>query len=412
MRALFLLLALAVWGLPPAASAAQADSRIFVASDLHYISPSLTDGGGYFTRMIESADGKVTAYCDPLIDAFVSEVIDARPSCLILSGDLTFNGAKKSHEDLAEKLCQVADAGIPVLVLPGNHDLNMRSSASFAGEGYTLVPSVTADEFSQIHHAFGFDQAIARDSHSLSYIAEPVCGIRIAMLDANTPGAPCALAATTLTWLEAQLKDARDAGAKVIAVTHQNLFAHSDLLSNGFVIRNAAPLLALYNQYGVRVNLSGHMHLQHTMRSYSGILDIASSALSVSPCQYGVIELNEHQASYHTKSVDVSAWARHTGQTDENLLHFSEYAARFFSGKSAEKMTASLMQYGKENAAAMAEFSLRLNQAYFSGRMDAFERDARLEALWTQENDSFWGLYVASMLREPAVNHTELIFDL
>ena len=59
----------------------------------------------------------------------------------------------------------------------------------------------------------------------------------------------------------------------------------------------------------------------------------------------------------------------------------------------------------------MADFSIRLNYAYFSGRLDAFTSDPRIEALWAKENHSFWGLYVTSMLREPDVNHTLLTFD-
>ena len=405
-------LLLSLLAMPHAALCEQTAPFFIVATDPHYISPELTDNGPYFMRMVESADGKVTRYCDALTDAFVDEVIAQRPGCLILSGDLTFNGARKSHEDLAQKLARVHAAGIPVLVMPGNHDLNMRISASFSGESYTIVPSVTAAEFAKIYHNFGFAQAISRDTHSLSYIAEPLPGVCVLMLDANTPGAPCAVAAPTFAWLDAQLPLLRAAGKKIIAVSHQNMFAHSDLLSKGFVIQNVQRLLSLYIRNGVAVNLSGHMHLQHIKRSLSGFPEIATSSLCVSPCQYGVIELRGDQAAYHTESVDVSAWAVRTGQTDENLLNFTDYAARFFSGKSDGKMAASLMHHGEENAHAMADFSLRLNAAYFSGRLDTFERDAHLESLWAKENKSFWGLYVASMLREPPVNHTELVFGL
>ena len=34
-----------------------------VAADLHYIAPELTDGGAYFTRIVENGDGKAMAYC-------------------------------------------------------------------------------------------------------------------------------------------------------------------------------------------------------------------------------------------------------------------------------------------------------------------------------------------------------------
>lgn len=399
----------------PAVSLGENAAHIFItATDLHYLSPALTDNGPYFTRMIESGDGKVMRYCDALTDAFIDEVIARQPGCLILSGDLTFNGARRSHEDLAAKLFRIREAGIPVLAMPGNHDMNMRISAAFSGESYAIVPSVTAAEFAEIYHDFGFADAISRDTHSLSYIAEPVPGVCVVMLDTNTPGAPCSVAAPTFAWLDAQLTRLHASGKKIIAVSHQNLFAHSDLLSKGYVIENAQRLLALYIRCGVAINLSGHMHLQHTKRSLSGFPEAATSSLSVSPCQYGVLELSGDQGTYHTESVDVSAWARRTGQTDENLLDFAAYAYRFFTGRSREQITAALSAYGAEDAAAMADFSIRLNYAYFSGRLDTFQRDARIEALWAQENKSFWGLYVASMLRDAdtGVCHARMTFDL
>ena len=73
MRMLFSLLALMA-ALMPAALADEGHT-LLIATDLHYISPALTDHGAYFTRMLENADGKVTAYIDELTDAFLQEVI-------------------------------------------------------------------------------------------------------------------------------------------------------------------------------------------------------------------------------------------------------------------------------------------------------------------------------------------------
>ena len=103
---------------------------IIVASDLHYLSPALTDHGPYFQYLIENADGKVTAYGEELVEAFVAQVLEKAPDALILSGDLTFNGAEQSHMELATLLRPLKDAGIRVLVLPGNHDLENPMSAT------------------------------------------------------------------------------------------------------------------------------------------------------------------------------------------------------------------------------------------------------------------------------------------
>lgn len=68
---------------------------LFLATDLHYISPRLTDNGERFTRVIESGDGKFMSHSEELLNGFVDEVIEKRPDALILAGDITFNGAKQ-----------------------------------------------------------------------------------------------------------------------------------------------------------------------------------------------------------------------------------------------------------------------------------------------------------------------------
>ena len=116
MRTILLLLCL----LLPLAGVCE-EARVIVATDLHYLAPELTDGGPFFRRLIERADGKVTAYSEELLEAFVQQVIDRGPDALILSGDLTFNGERASHEALAEKLLR--DFRVMARTLPQAADL-------------------------------------------------------------------------------------------------------------------------------------------------------------------------------------------------------------------------------------------------------------------------------------------------
>ena len=134
-------------------------TRLMVASDLHYLSPSLTDHGSCFTELARNGDGKVMEYSQELVEAFVDTVLEKKPDALILTGDLTFNGARKSHEDLADKLARIEEAGIPVAVLSGNHDLWNKNAASFSGDRVTFEESVSAKEFKEIYFPFGFEEA-------------------------------------------------------------------------------------------------------------------------------------------------------------------------------------------------------------------------------------------------------------
>lgn len=155
---------------------------------------------------------------------------------------------------------------MPVYVIPGNHDLNSSMAARYSGDGYERVESPTEGEFAQIYADFGYNEAISRDGSSLSYTAQLAPGLRLLMLDVNTRTNPGWALDGTLEWLDDQLAQAAAAGERVIAVSHQNLYAHSSLFVDGYVIGNAGALAESYAEYGVLCNLSGHIHLQHTAR--------------------------------------------------------------------------------------------------------------------------------------------------
>ena len=134
-----------------------ADYTLAVAADLHYISPALTDGGAAFSALVDEGDGKLMHEIEALSEAFLDEVIALRPEAVLFLGDLTFNGALESHRALAEKLRRVEEAGVPVLVTTGNHDLDNPSAAAFTGESYRLVPSADSAAFRRLYADFGYD---------------------------------------------------------------------------------------------------------------------------------------------------------------------------------------------------------------------------------------------------------------
>ena len=60
-KCLFLCLSLL---LVPALALCEHRAVLFTATDLHYIAPTLTDNGAFFTDLIERGDGKAMAYSD------------------------------------------------------------------------------------------------------------------------------------------------------------------------------------------------------------------------------------------------------------------------------------------------------------------------------------------------------------
>ncbi len=361
---------------------------IVQATDLHALAPELTDGGPYFTNLVENADGKFMPKIRKIVEGFVQKALKLHPEVLILSGDLAFNGETQSHRWLSEQLRPLLEAGIKVLALPGNHDVNYPTAASFEGDSYTLVESPDGAAFAEIWKDFGYADALSRDEASLSYVYEVSPGLRLLLVDTNTPEEPGAVLRPTLDWIETQLKDAAEAGARVVSVTHQTILQHNRVFSDGFVITNRQKLHSLYQKYGVALNLCGHMHIQHAAAS-GCLTEIVTSALCVQPCQIGVLELTEEGGSYRTELA-----------APEEL---SDAAADFFDRNSRRQGSA------VTNDPELADYLVQLNRAYFSGRMDTVLRSNDLLTRWKAADD-FTGRYLESLLDDVGSNYNQIDF--
>ncbi|MDO4861918.1 MAG: metallophosphoesterase [Eubacteriales bacterium] len=381
--------------------------RVVVASDLHYLAPSLIDHGALFRRVMEAGDGKVTELCDEITDAFLEEVKAEEPDALILTGDISFNGEKESHLALAEKLAALEEAGVPVLVLPGNHDL-YRSCYSFFGDESEQVESVSAEEFAAIYGAFGFDEALSRDDDSLSYLARINDTTRVLMLDADTPHDFCSLSDKTLSWIERRLSEAAVEGKRMLVTCHQNLYKHS-MFGAGYVLGCSDELHALLEKYGAELMLSGHMHIQH-IQTEGGVTEIATSPLTMGACQYGLLSSENGALRYETRPVNVAAWASARGMDDERLATFAAYAMGRLESRTRTQAEEQLEARGisTQEAAPLVNYACALNNAYFCGDLSgipALDPDGELFKAWA-ESGSFFGSYFASIEHEIGENYT------
>ena len=360
---------------------------ILVATDPHFLAPTLTDGGEAFLNVVTHADGKYMQRIAEITDALFERAAAERPAALILSGDLTFNGERESHEAFAAKCAALEKKGIDVLVLPGNHDLNRSDAARFEGDAVTPAENITAADFRRIYAAFGYDEALGTDDHSLSYVCRLCEGLRILFVDCNADAGADTIPEETFAWIESQLQAAAEAGERVIAVSHQTVLQHNSRFADGFVIANRERLLRLYREYRVALNFSGHMHIQHA-RQEGGLTEIVTGALSVQPCAYGVLNLTGQGGDYAVRSaVTPELQAEATAFFRDNAFH---------QGMAA-------------GDADMARYLADLNTAYFSGRMDLAERDSALLRRW-RETDAFTISYIESLLEDLGRDFTQVSF--
>lgn len=387
----------------------QTSISMIIASDIHYLSPDYR--GNYFKEPNAMFDGKLTHYSSEYFDAFLAEVIEKHPQVLILSGDITLNGSQKSHKEVTEKLEKVQEAGIDVLVIPGNHDLRT-TAGDYSSETPVVVESTDVALFSEMYEDFGPTQAISRDENTFSYVYEATPYLRILMIDTNSI-VKCQVETDTLAWIEAELKDAKRAGADVIAVTHQNLHIHNELLYFSYQLYNADKLLALFEKYSVDLNLSGHIHVQSIVTD-SSLPEVAVGSLAICGTPYGEITYDGKQISYTMAKTDVSSYALSNGWTDENLLDFENYSTFYFEEVGRLQNYASFAEtdLSEDEKALLADTFAKINTHYFLGEpFDVAEYSAGIE-LWKKQENDFTSRYVETMIKEAATGNQTLTIKL
>lgn len=387
----------------------QAPISMIIASDMHYLSPDYR--GEYFKEPSAMFDGKLTHYSSEYFDAFLSEVIEKQPQVLILSGDITLNGSIKSHEEVTAKLEKVQEAGIAVLVIPGNHDLHI-TAGDYSPAEPVAVASTDAATFHKMYERFGPAQAKSRDTDSFSYVYEASPYLRLLMIDTNTLSKGF-VADTTLEWVEEELKQAKAAGADVIAVTHQNLHIHNELLYFSYQLYNADALFALFEKYNVDLNLSGHIHIQSTVTE-STVPEIAVGALSICKTPYGEILYDGKTIQYTTSYTDVSAYAKTNGFTDENLLDFSNYSTYYFEEVGRLQTYSSLVESNltEEEKDLLADTFAQINSLYFLGTPYDEALFSNGISLWRTQEEDFTLRYIETMLKEANSNHQNVTIEL
>ena len=338
-------------------------TTIVQISDIHYLSPSLFDYDR-LRNLTLTGDGKATHIMDKVMDEFVSEMLELSTDAVVVTGDLTYNGEKKSHEELKDKLSILEKNGIKVFVLMGNHDTGNATPYALYKDGVVETEGITAMEAEGLWMDFGYGEAVSKDPVSNSYMAEVSDNLWIMCIDSNN-GSGGSVRSKTLTWMENALRVANIKEKKVITATHQNLFVHNPRYTFGYQINNSNKVVDILKKWGVKLNLSGHLHIQHITKE-SGITEIAQESFSDWPLQYGVIEIDDNgRYSYFTKEIG-----------NKDLVDEAQFV---FDSSTQYKFTNNIES---ENKDKMTEVATVLNREYFRGKVDDYNKDAL--ALWDE----------------------------
>ena len=376
--------------------------KIVSITDIHFTGSEYFSYEGTFLSANDSnGTGKQLKYIEPILDAFICQMLEERPDCIIISGDLALDGAKVSHHALAEKLSVLTESGIVVLVTPGNHDITGYTFIFPSGEPET-VESVTAEEFKEIYSSFGYSGGISYDPESLSYVYDTQKGVRIFMLDTNLHyGATLGkISQKTINWIKQELIACNNAGDIPIFAGHHSILSHNSRFDFGYKLANGDAVEELITEYGASLYLCGHLHTQHFAESEK-LTDIVGGGFCVYPHRYGVIEITSEGWTYESKTTDVEKYAENMGITDENLLNYREYGYNFFYKNAYEQAKSAIYSVVEdpELAEKYSIFSAKLNVAYFGGTFSDVDLSIAEEFLAASENTG-WGSYMKSVLKD------------
>ena len=297
-----------------------AQVQIAVVSDVHVMNPSLLKEDGKAFSDYISQDRKMLRESTSLLNAFTDSILHSSVKYLLIPGDLTKDGELVSHLYLIDNcLSRLRNAGITVLVVPGNHDVNNPHAVEYNGNTKTRVATISRSEFAQIYKDYGYGQAIARDSASLSYVYQLTPRLRVLALDATesdqndfnkdiciTPGR---LRPATLLFIKQQLADAKKHGMTVIGMMHHGLLQHwkyQNKMIPGYVIENNLSIAAMMHKEGLKVMFTGHSHAQD-ITQHKGIYDVETGSLVSYPSPYRLITIqgdNMKITTHHINTID------------------------------------------------------------------------------------------------------------
>ena len=287
--------------------------KIAVISDLHVMAPELLVGEGSAIEEYLARDRKMLRESSEILETLVSDIITLKPDLTLVTGDLTKDGERVSHQLVAEQLQRLVDAGIQVLVVPGNHDINNPDAKVFDGDNTIPTETITRSEFADIYHNMGYDELSRRDPDTLSYCRDVTDKLTILAIDAcmdrlNTfvshgdardhTKVGGSLEASSQQWLTEQAARATAAGRRVIAMMHHHLVPHfhmEETLAAPYMMDGANQLAQRLIEADVHVIFTGHLHISDISQTSIGqgqMVEIATAAAVGYPCQWRIANCN------------------------------------------------------------------------------------------------------------------------
>jgi len=350
-----------------------------VFSDPHlYDAATLGSGGQAFEEYL-AQDHKLLVESEEILDTVIADLKAKKPAFVIIPGDMSKDGELINHQKMAAKLADLESAGIPVYVVPGNHDINNPMSVRYSGSQTIPVPTVSPARFRDIYGPFGFHEAIATDSDSLSYIAEPTPGVWLFAIDScryaeNGSVRPIdggALKASTRAWIQARLAEAKDRGKVCIGMLHHAVTEHftgQAVQFPDYVIADYEEISKEFADNGMKYVFTGHFHAHDvTLKKVDGgatLYDVETGSLVTYPVPYRSATLNLTTRKMSVTSSRVDSIPSHPSDFREYALNFQKTG---ISTIALYQLTHPPFSLDQASAEAVAPLMVNAFMAHYNG---------------------------------------------
>ena len=258
--------------------------KITVLSDIHVMAPELLVEDGPAYQDYIAGDRKLLKEGPEILKTAVTKILADRPDIVFISGDLTKDGEYASHKLVSETLLRpLADAGIRTFVIPGNHDINNPDAVEYHGDSTVRTRTVSADEFAAFYQDYGYGEAVARDTASLTYVARLNDSVRLLAIDAcryedNDFGTgECIVGGRikdgTMDFIAEQARKAEEDGCRMLTMIHHGVVRHwkwEEKAMSDYLVKDWRRCGRMFRKLGLQIVFSGHFHAQDIAVSGSG----------------------------------------------------------------------------------------------------------------------------------------------
>lgn len=317
------------------------NAKIWVLSDPHLIADSLHDDGTRFQMMEGTAASKDLKYQTVALKKLVQKAKDDQPNAIVLTGDITFNGEKKSAEEIAKIFAPLKNTKTKVLIIPGNHDIYDGWARKYSKNSDEKNEQISPEQWQTIF-AQSYKNATSVDPDSLSYAVNLNNDYQLLMLDSNyysgvessaAPHTSGYLRSETLTWLKQQLKKGQKSGRKPIIFMHHNLYDHAGDNRSGYVLDNVDDLKKILKQFDVKLLFSGHIHIHDVMKDPKQKLptiEVLNGSFAVSDKTYSEVEFSKNKITFTKKVFDLRKYLTGKEKKNKDLANYPKYLKDLF----------------------------------------------------------------------------------